>query len=331
MYTEISKYCACRLRQCGNCVVITNMQFGGIADSLGTVGQVVLGIFIGLVLNMIVQWKSTYDSKMNLRRALIAELETIWIKLERIPDDKTNITDIIQDLPRTVYESNASQIGSLSKEEVRAVTRFYSITSGYHLGGRHEAVRQSVQEIISEADENIRDVLLDDYEAILEKQQSEIDDGKLKNLKLQRKAAVETLESNLEDSILLYIILRVPSRTRARIWTFINKLRTPKNWEEIPENQCVTLVSIAHLHGNAPFSHDEFQEKALSRDIDERFGSKTTVDTREQTLVALRIKNLLKRVDGKYKINTSVESDVLTGYYSQLDEDVRENINISWG
>lgn len=130
--------------------------------------------------------------------------------------------------------------------------------------------------------------------------------------------------------MILVFVWNEVSRTKSRTHKLITRLRTPNSWEDFSENQCITLVAIADLYKNEPFSHEEFKEEVESEGIGSKFGEDATVDTKERTLVLLRIRNLLTRVDGKYKINEGHGGVVLQDYYNQLDEEAKDQISISW-
>lgn len=196
--------------------MISKMQFGDIMNLVGPAAQIVLGIFVGLILNMVVQWKQSYNSKMNLRRALIAELSTIRFTLNNIPDNETDMSKVIEDLPRTVYESNASKIGGLSREEVNAITRFYSITSEstlYTIPAVESAmttikeveprIRETKSKLDNSSVKNTRieteEEDLRELEATLDQLRKAVVEKQLDVLERRRGKAVENLRENLEN------------------------------------------------------------------------------------------------------------------------------------
>lgn len=62
----------------------TNMQIDLASTFIETIGGTLIGIVIGLFINIIAEWRSEWHSKMNLRRALIAELESAETLLKKI-------------------------------------------------------------------------------------------------------------------------------------------------------------------------------------------------------------------------------------------------------
>lgn len=62
----------------------TSIQLDLASTLIETIGGTLIGIIIGLFINIIAEWRSEWHSKMNLRRALIAELESAETLLKKV-------------------------------------------------------------------------------------------------------------------------------------------------------------------------------------------------------------------------------------------------------
>jgi hypothetical protein len=87
------------------------------------------GALIGSLSQFILRWRSRMREKENLRSALQAEIKQLNNHLE--PTDYSisrliGMTERREILPTSIFDSNTSEIGRLSQEEVVAITEFYT-------------------------------------------------------------------------------------------------------------------------------------------------------------------------------------------------------------
>lgn len=88
-------------------------------------GATLFGAIMGSFATLINRWLNRRASIRNLRRALLAEMESQYT-LESVSEEDA-FRLLRHEFPISIYESNVSQIGDLTQEEVELVVNFYSL------------------------------------------------------------------------------------------------------------------------------------------------------------------------------------------------------------
>lgn len=119
-------------------------------------GAIVGGV-LGIVGSLSSQWYNKRVRKKRLKRALIAEIESMEYTLNKLDDraEDENLPRAAMDanVPTRVYESNAGQLGLFDEDTVKAVVDFYSHILRIKYAFRKLNERRSEFDDITEADE----------------------------------------------------------------------------------------------------------------------------------------------------------------------------------
>lgn len=299
---------------------------------------VLVGIIIGLVLNILVQWKSARNSRMNLRRALIAELESADYILKQASSESKGSPIVLDNIPSTIYESNADSIGGLSREEVKRITSYYSLLDARQVVGITSSPEEMIEDVLqstpnkpqenNDEREALKECLLAEYEEPIKQRRIE---SQISGLETRRDHAIESLQVNLSDSIAISIVNCMP-RLRSHIKFVFDEIRTPEGWEELSEKQCNMLVAIGNLHGLESFTINDFKSEFRSKNLGRKFGEEEPLKPKERTLVSLQIRNLIVRENGKYKLNDRQGQTIMNEYYrDQLDSEIKKEVPLGYG
>lgn len=159
-----------------------------------------------------------------------------------------------------------------------------------------------------------------------------IDQNKLSELKKRRRTAQRELDSNLEPSISKSISSKGPQSV-SDIREIIRNKTKPDTWEDLPLNQRMTLVAIAHLFEVSPFSQRELREKVESEKASDIFTNCKEIDCGYHILEILRLKGLLNKEGRKrYSLEgrdlTSI--NIISGYTRETDDISEEKVSFEW-
>lgn len=96
------------------------------APALGNL-FILLAAFVGLGGSLYLYRRRREDLRSRLRLAFLVEMEETRKFTEALEELEDPAMVDPEYIPTTMYEENASELGTLSAEEVKALTRFYSM------------------------------------------------------------------------------------------------------------------------------------------------------------------------------------------------------------
>lgn len=101
-----------------------------IGEVIATSASVVIPVLGTIVAGIIIYAKQDYDRVQNIRRAFLAELETVDLPTYIDTSEKALPVPYTTRLaPNSVYNNNTGNVGKLTSEEVSAVVEFYSMAA----------------------------------------------------------------------------------------------------------------------------------------------------------------------------------------------------------
>lgn len=305
--------------------IAISMPLGPFSVLPDATGGAIIGVIIAGTIRYLLQLNEDIKSRMNLRRALIAELNAARPVLENIHPEETDITEVLSNIPRVIFDGNVNRIGELTSDEVTALSQFYSTMTSRQLEThrvRRLSPRRVAELMISDHEDRLstrlpdidlekgspyREEITTIFSQMLEEDlPDDIDQKHLRELRERRSTAIDQLESNLMSRREL-----IKYRTETILPT-ITDIRTPDNWREIPSGQRVVLVIIGHLFRQNPFTYKELKESSKNEDFSNILVEDLDITCLFCILQVLVAKNMLKRVgEKKYQITDTAATSIL--------------------
>lgn len=302
----------------------------------------IIGVIAAGVIRFLLNWNESVKRQMNLRRALIAELEASGPALENIDPETADVDQILSDLPRSIFDGNTDKIGELSKEEISSLSHFYSTTMSRQLD-KSRVWRPSprrLAEIVLEnhAQDNKDDIanlvttlsivgskdLLNSLTWLFRSYEDKnVNKHHLRRLDKRREEAIEDLEANLQ------------SRTRivlSKIASLLSRLQgteTDIRSVDLTPNQRMMLVAIAHLYKTNSFSRQDLEEKVETEEISGFFNEELTYNPYD--LRELVLNNVLeKTAPNQYRLSKKSASKVLPAATSFPEVNNDADLELGW-
>jgi len=315
-----------------------NQRLGAITMFETGIG-LIFGFTVGLLIQLILNWKAEWNRRMNLRRALLAELESTKVVLhqasdqsqitydallkvcnelededlndgltkerlymiERFYNELDELSAILDDIPRTVYESNAGSIGRLSKTEVKMITRFYSESGLFRFEGRYHR-RYKLR------------ALSDLLPKVLE------DQKRTNRLEGNLNKTITTIDNALEKWILV-AVYKTMIHKKDRYRSVLNHVRCPKSFDDLSREEFRSTIAIGHFFNTNSFDFSQYKTRVNSDEGKNLFDSDTKLYPKRRTLWKLWLRNLLERRDGAYVLTQNGRRLVEEHYYDSVTQE----------
>lgn len=308
------------------------MQFGSDLTLVDLLVYPLIGTLIGFLFQIGLRWFSNQQSKMKLRRALIAELEEIEEILNTNPSSALTTDQIIANIPRIVFDSNTGRIGELSDKEIEVTTRFYLGITEYELKSEEllnktneiDQTGKMIEHLIDRGYISYEDIDLEDLLNKIEEAKGRRGSYLLGRLEQRRKNAIEEMSSNMEITTVGIILNGIlPENPRGT-----------GDWDKVPPSQRTMIAVIGYLFQFEPFTQEDLNNCVEEKDISKIFRGEKKIRTGSWMLKILLYKELIERVDEegeevKYKL-TYKGSNLINGYLVHTEEINRDVADFGW-
>ncbi|MFC6906816.1 hypothetical protein [Halalkalicoccus tibetensis] len=337
------------------------MPLGYLSSLPEASGGAIIGVVIAGIIRFLLGWNENVKRQMNLRRALIAELEASGpaleeasgSALENFDPESIDVNQILSDLPRAIFDGNTDKIGELSREEVSSLSLFYSTTMVRQLdryrGSRTPAEKRAKEILENHSQEDGDDIVeivkdnLQEDEDFLEEHSDVIEEEiinymsqkirsteekttnkrYLETLDRRRESAIENLEGNLQSRKRIVFSKLVYPLNRIR------ETDSNMNSEDLTPNERMMLVAIAHIYRTSAFHRKDLKEKISSDDIKGKFNDEVKYNPYE--LQELASAGVLEKTDrNHYRLTGKGASKLLASTSSLCEVKNDADLDMGW-